>query len=235
MKVLILGGNGGIGHAICRNLVQHYPGMEVHATYRKHQPIKAAESIIWHQLDVTNEAQVESLAGEIESVDWIVNAVGVLHDECHGPEKNLKSFDPDFYIKNIMHNALPTMLIAKHFQRSLKQSQQPKFATISAKVGSISDNHLGGWYSYRSSKAALNMLLKTLSIEWGRTMPKACVLSLHPGTTDTALSKPFQTNVPEGKLFAPDRVAEDLVKIIAEATPDSSGRFLSYNGETLPW
>lgn len=235
MKVLIFGGNGGIGHAICRNLAQHSPDIEVHATYRNQQPTHSHETIIWHKLDVTDEAQLQLLANEIEHLDWIINAVGLLHDEDHGPEKNLKSFDPDFYLKNIMNNAMPTMLIAKHFQSALKHSSQPKLATISAKVGSIKDNQLGGWYSYRSSKAALNMLLKTLSIEWGRTMPKACVLSLHPGTTDTELSKPFQANVPEGKLFEPDRVAADLIKIISEATSDISGSFLAYNGEELPW
>ncbi|USD35000.1 MULTISPECIES: SDR family oxidoreductase [Vibrio] len=235
MKVLIFGGNGGIGHAICQHLAQTIPSTEVHATYRNTRPPSSHEAIIWHQLDVTNEAKVQLLANEIKSLDWIINAVGLLHDKHHGPEKNLKSFDPDFYLKNIMNNAMPTMLIAKHFQSAFKHSSQPKLATISAKVGSIKDNQLGGWYSYRSSKAALNMLLKTLSIEWGRTMPKACVLSLHPGTTDTELSKPFQANVPEGKLFEPDRVAAVLVKIISEATSDISGSFLSYSGEELPW
>lgn len=124
-----------------------------------------------------------------------------------------------------MVNTLPSLLLAKYFTPKLKRSTAPKFATISAKVGSISDNQLGGWYSYRASKAALNMFLKTMSIEWQRMVKHGTVLSLHPGTTDTALSAPFQTNVPEGKLFTPERVAKDLLGLIEKHPRKIAGRF----------
>ncbi|EKO3738305.1 SDR family NAD(P)-dependent oxidoreductase, partial [Vibrio metschnikovii] len=130
---------------------------------------------------------------------------------------------------------LPTLLLAKYFSPLMKTSDAAKFVTISAKVGSISDNRLGGWYSYRASKAALNMLLKTLSIEWQRTIKRGVVLALHPGTTDTPLSKPFQANVPADKLLTPEQAAQYLVELIIQATLQQTGQFLAYNGERLPW
>lgn len=126
-------------------------------------------------------------------------------------------------------------MLAKHFCHALKQSDSARFAVISAKVGSITDNRLGGWYSYRASKAALNMFLKTLSIEWQRNMKHCVVLSLHPGTTDTPLSQPFQQSVPKGKLFTPEYVSNCLLPIIANATPVQTGCFFAYDGTELPW
>ena len=117
----------------------------------------------------------------------------------------------------------------------LKRSPAGVFAAISAKVGSIEDNRLGGWYSYRCSKAALNMALKTLSIEWQRKCPAVCVVSLHPGTTDTALSKPFQSHVPAASLFSPEKTAGFLVDRLAALRAEDSGSFLAFDGEALPW
>ncbi|MDN3611945.1 SDR family oxidoreductase [Vibrio ostreicida] len=235
MKILIFGGNGGIGFAMCQILAKRHPDIELHATYRSCKPTTSPTNMTWHQVDVTNEPQIESLMATFDHLDCVINAIGLLHTAQSGPEKDLRSFSADFFWKNMSTNTLPSLLIAKHCQAALKASTHPKFATVSARVGSISDNQLGGWYSYRASKAALNMLLKTLSIEWARTMPKACVLSLHPGTTDTPLSRPFQSNVPAGKLFKPDNVARDLLSLIEHAQPKDSGRFLSYDGRDLPW
>jgi NAD(P)-dependent dehydrogenase (short-subunit alcohol dehydrogenase family) len=108
------------------------------------------------------------------------------------------------------------------------------FAAISARVGSISDNRLGGWYSYRASKAALNMLLKTAAIELGRTRKELVVLGLHPGTVDTGLSKPFQSNVSEGKLFTPEQSARYLLEVIDGVTPEHSGSVLAWDAQTVP-
>ncbi|MDX1321189.1 MAG: SDR family NAD(P)-dependent oxidoreductase, partial [Oceanospirillum sp.] len=130
---------------------------------------------------------------------------------------------------------LPTLLLAQHFSSALKKSTRGIFAAVSAKVGSIEDNRLGGWYSYRASKAALNMALKTLSIEWQRSHKQLCVAALHPGTTDTGLSEPFQKNVPEGKLFTPEQTGHYLLNVLEQLTPEQTGSFFSWNGETLPW
>ncbi|EAQ52670.1 SDR family oxidoreductase [Vibrio sp. MED222] len=240
LHILVIGGSGGIGFAVVKHLLSElsrFDFLDVHvdATYHSQRPELEDSRLNWHQVDATSEADIERLSTQFERLDWLINCVGMLHTPDLGPEKNLSSIDPEFFLKNISVNTLPSLLLAKHFTPILKSSDNPKFAVVSAKVGSISDNRLGGWYSYRSSKAALNMFIKTMSIEWQRTLKKGTVLALHPGTTDTALSKPFQTNVPEGKLFESSYVAHQLVDIIRTATPDNSGHFYAYDGEQLSW
>ncbi|MDP2488559.1 SDR family oxidoreductase [Vibrio splendidus] len=240
LHILVVGGSGGIGFAVVKHLLSElsrFDFLDVHvdATYHSQQPELENNRLNWHKVDATNEADIEQLSRQFEKLDWLINCVGMLHTPGLGPEKNLSSIDPEFFLKNISVNTLPSLLLAKHFTPILRTSDNPKFAVVSAKVGSISDNRLGGWYSYRSSKAALNMFIKTMSIEWQRTIKKGTVLALHPGTTDTALSKPFQTNVPEGKLFESSYVAHQLVDIIRTATPDNSGHFYAYDGEQLSW
>ncbi|CAK4074458.1 SDR family oxidoreductase [Vibrio sp. 16] len=235
MKILVIGGSGGIGKAIVNHLVSHYPQVDVAATYHRNQPEHQQSLVRWYPLDVEDEASIKQLAQQFEQLDWIINCVGMLHTQHQKPEKNLASIDPDFFLKSMAVNCLPTLLIAKHFQPLLRKSAHPCLATVSAKVGSITDNQLGGWYSYRSSKAALNMALKSIAIEWGRLMPKSVVVALHPGTTDTQLSKPFQTNVPEGKLFTPTYVATQLITILHSLKASDSGSFIAYDGERLPW
>ena len=233
--VLVIGGSGGIGKAVVKQLQTIAPTANIHTTFCNGKPDFSLDNVTWHKVDITQESDVQQLASHFSSLDWVINCVGILHTATHRPEKSLNTIDPEFFVESMTTNALPTLLIAKHFTPLLKRSPAGKLATISAKVGSISDNRLGGWYSYRSSKAALNMLIKSISIEWSRIAKRATILSLHPGTTDTPLSKPFQTNVPEGKLFDADDVARQLLSIIERSTPQESGRFFAYNGEELPW
>lgn len=235
MKVLIVGGSGGIGQAMVKQVQETYPDATVHATYRHHLPNDRQNNIQWHALDVTNEAEIKQLSEQLTELDWLINCVGILHTQDKGPEKSLQSLDIAFFQHNLTLNTLPSVMLAKHFCHALKQSDSARFAVISAKVGSISDNRLGGWYSYRASKAALNMFLKTLSIEWQRSMKHCVVLSLHPGTTDTPLSQPFQQSVPKDKLSTPEYVANCLLPIIANATPVQTGCFFAYDGTELPW
>ena len=240
MNILIAGGSGGIGLAMVKEVVRRYPQATVHATYRTQQPNELNDAalinrVCWHQVDITQPEHVKVFSCQLSHLDWLINCVGMLHTSDKGPEKNVASLDAEFFLQNMTVNTLPSLLLAKHFTSKLKQSTGPRFATVSAKVGSISDNYLGGWYSYRSSKAALNMFLKTLSIEWQRTVKHGAVLALHPGTTDTALSKPFQANVPEGKLFNPDFVAKNLLDLIENSTAQDNGKFWAYDGECLLW
>lgn len=235
LKVLIIGGSGGIGAAFVELLCDRADVAEVHATYRRQPSGFSHPKLHWHALDPCNELDVKSLAGELTSLHWIINAVGMLHNDQHGPEKTIKRFEADFFLDNIRVNTLPTLLLAKHFDKHLKGVQGAKFATVSAKVGSIADNQLGGWISYRASKAALNMALKTLAIEWRMRLPQVCVAALHPGTTDTPLSKPFQANVPEGKLFTPRYSATKMLAVLESKTPEQSGRFWSWDGSELSW
>ncbi|ORT51146.1 C factor cell-cell signaling protein [Vibrio sp. qd031] len=236
MIVLIIGGTSGIGHALLEQIHNQYPTANIHATYHQNIPtLHAHQRINWHQVDATNESDIKGLSKKFDQADWVINCVGMLHQHHQGPEKSLSDFEPDFFARSLAINALPTMLLAKHFTPLLKKSANPRLVTLSAKVGSISDNHLGGWYSYRASKAALNMVIKTIAIEWQRSVKQGCVLALHPGTTDTPLSKPFQKNVPPDKLFTPKYVAQQLLGIIEGSLPVHSGTFYSYSGEQIPW
>jgi NAD(P)-dependent dehydrogenase (short-subunit alcohol dehydrogenase family) len=127
------------------------------------------------------------------------------------------------------------VLLAKHLVPLLRHGDRSIFATISAKVGSIGDNQLGGWYGYRASKAALNMFMRTAAIEYGRKSPNTIVALLHPGTTDTRLSQPFQRNVPPEKLFSTERTVEQLWTVLNQLGPDNSGQFFSWDGAEIPW
>jgi len=241
--VALIGGSGGIGQAMVSEMSQMPAISAVHATYFNSIPSSALEShASWTKLDATNASQLASWMSDTGQVDWIINCAGFLHDvdkkDGRGsmrPEKSLSQFDVDYFNHSMQINCLPTLLLAKHAVRNLKQSDNPVLATISARVGSISDNRLGGWYSYRASKAALNMAIKSISIEYQRTAPSIKVLALHPGTTDTALSKPFQSNVPEGKLFSPEKTASLLLAQIADASNHASGRFIAFDGSEIPW
>ena len=152
-----------------------------------------------------------------------------------GPEKSIRALDADFLLENMRINTLPTLLLAKHFSSALKKSPAPLLATISARVGSIEDNRLGGWYSYRMSKAALNMALKTLSIEWKHSHPRGCVAALHPGTNDSPLSKPFQANVAAPDLFDPKDTAVCFLRLLRRLNAGDSGKFWTWDGATLSW
>jgi len=242
MITAIAAGNGGIGQALIAQLLSRDPETRVHASYDSTLPSQALldnSRITWTKADLTSESDISTWLGGIESLDWLVNCAGVLHTKDKGPEKSIREIDTDFFRHNMEVNCLPTLLLAKHAAvhfRQIKSDASVKiFAAVSAKVGSIEDNRLGGWYSYRASKAALNMCLKNISIEWQRQLPNVCVASLHPGTTDTRLSKPFQKNVAPTSLFDGDYTANRLIDILDALTPEQTGRFWSWDGKELPW
>jgi NAD(P)-dependent dehydrogenase (short-subunit alcohol dehydrogenase family) len=235
MNVLVVGGSGGIGGAMTEAFCAREDVGAVVATCRSHSPTFSHPKLRWERLDVTVEASVARLFETLPPLDYLVNAVGVLHSAAGGPEKTISRFEPEFFLRSMQLNAMPTLLLARHAQALFKGRPRAVFAAISARVGSIGDNQLGGWFSYRCSKAALNMALKTLSIEWRRTLPNVVVAALHPGTTDTALSAPFQANVPPASLFDPARSAANLLGVIDGLEPARSGRFWSWDGSELPW
>ena len=248
--VAIVGASGGIGAALTAALAARDDIETVHATYNS-SPVdsgagndgsvdsdsgsSATTDVRWSQLDASDEDSVRAWLDTVDKVDWLINCVGMLHDKQHGPEKSISALEPEHFAKSMSVNCLPTLLLAKHAHAVLKKSEQGVFATISARVGSISDNGLGGWYSYRASKAALNMSLKCLSIEWARNAKNIRVAALHPGTTDSELSKPFQKNVPEGKLFSAEKTAGLLIEQIEQLHTGPSGVFIAYDGEEIPW
>lgn len=235
MEILITGGSGGIGLALIEYILATKPNTTIYATYRHNQPTFNAPNLHWFRVDVCNESDIMALAGTLPKLDAIINTVGLLHHGDKKPEKSVSCVESDFFALNIYTNTLPTILLAKHLYKSLKSKSATYFISFSARIGSIDDNKVGGWLSYRCSKAALNMAIKTISIEWQYKRPNCCVFSFHPGTTDTPLSAPFQKNVPPEKLFSAQFVAQSLITLMERATPEESGKFFSYDGSEIPW
>jgi len=237
---LILGA-GGIGRALAQHIAEQHPQANIVLTYRNNKPNLLQSNIELLQLDATNENNFVQLKIHLEQklikIDWLINTIGILHDTGSNlfPEKKLNDIDADNFQSVITNNVLPTIFAAKHLLALFNHTNQSVFVVISAKVGSISDNRLGGWYSYRASKSCLNMIIKNLSIELAMKKRNLCVLALHPGTTDTHLSEPFQKNVPAGKLFSPEQTASYLLAIIEKVTPKDTGSFLSWDGSKIPW
>lgn len=248
---LIVGGVGGIGQAMVEQLLKttknehgENNGIQVYATYHKSVPEFEADNLHWLPMDVSHEDSIKQAVAEIQQhsshLDWVINCVGLLHTETTQPEKALRQVDTDFFMQNMQINALASLLIAKHIKPLLEKAERSPahpaiFATISARVGSIGDNQIGGWYSYRMSKAALNMGMKNLSIEWNRSLKDVCVVVMQPGTVNTQLSAPFQSNVAEGHLFTPAYSAECLLEVLATMSAAESGSFIDWAGETIPW
>jgi NAD(P)-dependent dehydrogenase (short-subunit alcohol dehydrogenase family) len=177
------------------------------------------------------------VASRTDRLHLVVNAAGLLHGGPHdmAPEKRLADVRLEALTTGFAVNAFGPLLLARHFESLLAHRERAVFASISARVGSIGDNRLGGWYAYRGAKAAQNMFTRSLSIEWARTRRNVVCVALHPGTTDTGLSRPFQANVPAGKLFTPERAARQLLEVIDRLTPADTGRFLAWDGSGIPW
>ena len=188
------------------------------------------------QTEYTETAIVDALKClELNNLKRVYICNGTLHDEKTRPEKRIEDFNAEDLMKILGVNTLIPMLWLKALTKVVRFNQECVITVFSARVGSINDNGLGGWYSYRASKAALNMLLKTAAIELARRQKKVKLLAFHPGTTDTPLSKPFQANVPEGKLFTPDFVAERLIELTGNLEFDQKLSYLDWQGKPIPW
>jgi NAD(P)-dependent dehydrogenase (short-subunit alcohol dehydrogenase family) len=190
-------------------------------------------------LDLTNEASIAAaaaLARTLAPVRRVIVATGLLHDDADGlrPEKSMAALDPARLARLFAVNATGPALVARHFMPLMPRQGPVTFAALSARVGSISDNRLGGWYGYRASKAALNMLLRTLAIEWARTARDGVCVGLHPGTVDTALSAPFQARVAQDRLFTPAQSAAHLLDVLDRLGPADSGRVFAWDGSEVP-
>lgn len=239
---LIVGASQGIGLEFVRQLLQTDRVDRVYATYRNPQSelLAIAEPRLrCLPLDITQEAQIATVMKEIQTetaaLHYIINCVGVLHQGAMQPEKSLRQLNAEQLLHYFQVNSIGAVLLAKHMQPLLKHRERAILATISAKIGSIGDNYSGGWYGYRASKAALNMFMRTTAIEYKRTCPRAIVVTLHPGTTDTQLSRPFQRNVPPEKLFPVDRTVQQLLTVLERLQESDSGEFFSWDGSRLPW
>ncbi len=248
MKAFVIGAGGGIGLGFVRKFLLDEKIDKIYATY--HQKSSATElfklstqyplKISCLSMDVTDEAQIVKALSQLEAekttkLHLVIKCVGTLHRGVIQPEKSLRDINPENLLYYFQVNSIASLLLAKHLLPLLRHQERSIFAVLSAKVGSISDNYLGGWYGYRSSKAALNMFMKTVAIEYQRKSPQTIVVMLHPGTTDTKLSQPFQKNVPAEGLFTVERTVNQLLKVIQKLQLEDSGQFYSWDGTCLPW
>jgi len=237
LRIAVIGASGGIGKAFVEALDGSGNVQKIYALSRSGTSFENAKTEDV-RIDLEDESTVSKAAeyiGGQGELDVVIVAAGILHDETMQPEKAIKELSPDYFEKAFAINAIGPALAAKHFLPILTKEKKSIFAALSARVGSIEDNHIGGWYSYRASKAALNMTLKNLSIETGRRHKQLIVAGLHPGTVDTELSQPFQKNVPEGKLFTPEYSAEHLLSVMNGLTAEDSGGIFAWDGERIPY
>jgi NAD(P)-dependent dehydrogenase (short-subunit alcohol dehydrogenase family) len=229
----VFGASGGIGSAFVAKLATDPAVAVVHAGARSVR--KAAGTVRPFVFDLNDEASIEAAAQKIEAPDLTIVATGMLHSSGNQPEKSLRAQTPQAYANAFAVNAIGPALIAKHVLPQLPKDRRSVFAVLSARVGSISDNRLGGWHAYRASKAALNMIVRNLAIEMARTHPQAIIVALHPGTVDTELSRPFQRGVAPGKLFTADYAAGRMLEVLGNLTPEDSGHLYAWDGARIPF
>lgn len=232
--IAIIGASGAIGRALTEQLAAE-PSTELYAFSRSHTTF-AAPNITTGTIDITNDTAIEQAAATLPkdiSLEMVIVATGMLHTTNMLPEKSLKDISAEAFEQLFMCNTIGPAMVAQHFIPKLHRDRHAIFAALSARVGSISDNQLGGWYSYRASKAALNMVLKTMAIETARRHINRIIVGMHPGTVDSALSKPFQRMVPEGALFTPEKSASHLRDVLAKLAPHDSGKCFAWDGQEI--
>ncbi len=222
LHAVVIGASGGIGAALAELLAAD-PGVA-----RVTRLSRATG------LDITDPASVAAAAAALPAPpDLVIVATGLLHAPGQAPEKALRELSAAALARAFAVNAIGPALLAQALLPLMPRGRKTVFAALSARVGSISDNRLGGWHAYRASKAALNQLIRTIAIEQARRNPENIVIGLHPGTVDTGLSKPFQRGV--ATLFTPAQAAGHLLKVIDAATPAGSGQLYDWKGEAIPF
>ena len=233
LRVAIFGAGGSIGSEFVRSLAASNQVAKVLA-YSSSATDFNSDKVIQYSIDINDESSISQASENLDhNLDLVIVASGMLHDDEINPEKSLKEISAAKFEKLFKVNTIAPAIIAKYFVPKLSKENPSVFAAISARVSSISDNRLGGWYAYRASKSALNMILKNLAIESARTNKNAIILGLHPGTVDSKLSKPFQGAVPEGKLFTPNYSVQKMLEVIFKANSDASGNLFAYDGEKI--
>lgn len=235
LRVIVVGANGGIGRSFVKQLAD-FPQVETVIALSRNAQARIEGKIHHMPMNFIDEDNIKHSAEALSRIgqfDLILIATGLLHAEGMVPEKTMKAMNREQFLKSFDVNAIGPALCAKYFLPLLRRDTKTVFAALSARVGSISDNRLGGWYAYRASKAALNMIIKTLSIEFGRRYAEAIICGLHPGTVDTDLSQPFQANVAEGSLFAPDFSVEKMISVLDQLSIESSGNLIAWDGAKI--
>lgn len=232
MQAAVFGASGGIGAALVAHLAGRAGVERVFALSRRPGP--GAGKVVPLAFDLRDEASIAAAAQAMGALDLAIVATGALTlPGGAGPERSWRALDPAAMAQAFAINAIGPALVARHVLPQMRRDARAVFAALSARVGSISDNRLGGWHSYRASKAALNMLVRNFAIELARTHPEAICVALHPGTVATGLSAPFQRNVPPGQLLEPETSARHLLGVIERLGPGDSGGFFAWDGQGI--
>ncbi|OFE12796.1 hypothetical protein PHACT_06315 [Pseudohongiella acticola] len=237
---LIIGAGSGIAGALITALASEEPDSGLLLVSRKPVDLPESASVPVHQFRCDySEAGIAQLGQDLSPwygrIRLVVISTGILHNDSIKPEKRAEDLNMNNMLEVLRINTvIPTLFLMKLLP-ALRGEQPCRVFTLSARVGSIADNHKGGWTSYRASKAALNMVIKTAAVEYARRAPNVKLIAFHPGTVDTALSKPFQRSVPEGKLFKPDFVANRLLTIAADLPIDGDASYLDWAGKSIVW
>lgn len=232
----MFGAAGGIGAAFVRALLDDPHCATVFGGARR--PLEPAQRFQPFHFDLQDESTIAAAFQTMANggpVDLVIVATGMLHDGAVKPEKTIRNLDAEALTRSFAINTIGPALIAKHALAQLPRDRKAVFAALSARVGSISDNHSGGWYAYRAAKAALNQMIRTAAIECAAKNKHAVCVALHPGTVDTAMSKPFQAGVAAEKLFTPDYSAHRLLSVIDALTPADSGGFFAWDGAPIAY
>ncbi|MGB1311725.1 MAG: SDR family NAD(P)-dependent oxidoreductase [Leucothrix sp.] len=232
--VLVVGATGGIGQAFCQQVLSQFPDAKLIRMARSTDKLPTLDVPTQDiAIDLTREVDIETAIAELPEkidIDWVFIATGWLHDDTYQPEKSYRSLSAEHLALSYQINAFGPALVIKHLLARLNPKHPVVFGVLTARVGSISDNRMGGWYSYRSSKAALNMLIKNFAIECSRSRRPLAIIGLQPGTTDTALSAPFQRGVSPENLQSPKYTAGQLVTVMGAVMPEDSGSLFDFLG-----
>ncbi|MFT6496800.1 MAG: SDR family NAD(P)-dependent oxidoreductase [Alphaproteobacteria bacterium] len=237
LNIAVIGSSGGIGNALVSAMESTVNVKNIIHIARSNSKTSTKQNCL--HIDLLDEETIINCSNKISEIykdlDIIINASGFLHDNDHKPEKSYKMIDAAYLEKSFRVNTFGPFLLAKHFIPLLRKDRKSIFSCISARVGSIEDNQLGGWHSYRASKAALNMLLKNLSIELKYTNKHAICVGLHPGTVDTNLSKPFPKSRSHYNVFTPNESSQHLISVINKLEPKDSGNTYDWAGKRIPF
>ncbi len=238
LRAAIFGASGGIGAALVAQLESSGRYDYIHAGARS-LPRTWSPRTVPFCFDLEDEASITGASqeiGEAGPLDLVIVATGILHrEDWIAPEKSWRAIDAEAMAKLFAINTIGPAIIAKHILPLMRRNSRCVFATLSARVGSIADNQLGGWHSYRASKAALNMLIRNFAIELSARNPLGIVAAIHPGTAQTPLSNSFIRNIPEGKIFQPEQSAAHILSVIDKLSARDSGGLFAWNGERIPY
>jgi len=234
-SVAIFGSNGSLGDAFIKYYLNQTNIKYIYSFSRAVNNFSHPK-VHHYFLDISDEKSISEIADELPddlNFDLILITSGFLHTELIFPEKSVRFISQQNLLDYFNINAIAPILIAKYFSKFLPKHSPSIFAALSARVGSIGDNKLGGWYGYRASKAALNMFIKTLSIEFSFALKQSTVIGLHPGTVDSNLSKPFLSTYKKNSVFSPEESVSYLVNVLNSITVNDSGKIFAWDGSEI--